>query len=149
MMSPPTNAVRKTTMRLDRFRNPVAAVILVGMIAPSITATEPALQRSAQRGVTIVVTPQAVTRDEPAWDVKVVLDTHSQDLSDDLTKSTALIDGTGKRYVPIAWEGAPPGGHRREGVLRFAPIKPAPASLELGIERAGESESRSFRWQSP
>ena len=76
-----------------------------------------------------------------------MLDTHSTDLSDDLTKSAVLVDGSGKRYMPVTWDGAGPGGHHREGVLRFKPISPRPQSLELQIARNGETAPRAFRWQ--
>ena len=73
-------------MKLDRFRNAVAAMILVGTIVPSLGAAELSTQRSTQRGVTVLVIPRTVARDTQAWEFKIVLDTHSQDLSDDLTK---------------------------------------------------------------
>lgn len=80
------------------------------------------------------------------WDFKFVLDTHSQDLNDDLTKSAVLLDPSANSYLPVAWEGAGPGAHHREGVLRFKPIVPRPASIELRIQRVGETMPRSFRW---
>jgi hypothetical protein len=134
-------------MRIPRLST--ALVALMAAIAFDAGAAELATQRSSQQGVTVAVTPQNVTRDAKSWDFKVVLDTHSADLSDDLVKSAALLDPAGKRYVPLAWDGAPPGGHHREGILRFAPITPAPASFELQISRPGESTPRSFRWKLP
>ncbi len=56
-----------------------------------------------------------------------------------------MIDG-GKRHAPVAWDGAGPGGHHREGVLRFKPASPRPQAVELRITRPGESAPRSFRW---
>jgi len=111
-----------------------------------VLAAELGTQKSSDRGVTVAVTPQNLTRDATSWDFKFVLDTHSADLNDDLAKSTALIDGFGRRHAPIAWDGAAPGGHHREGVLRFQPITPAPPAVELQIQRAGESAPRVFRW---
>jgi hypothetical protein len=67
-------------------------------------------------------------------------------LSDDLVKSSVLLDARGARHAPIAWEGAPPGGHHREGVLRFKALGPAPGAFELQIRRPGESAARVFRW---
>jgi len=68
-------------------------------------------------------------------------------LNDDLVKFSFLRDGAGRQYAPLAWDGVPPGGHHREGVLRFKPIAPKPQSIELQITRAGEDAPRSFRWQ--
>ena len=104
-------------------------------------------QTSSAHGVTIKVTPKNLARNAGSWEFAIVLDTHSEDLSDDLVKSSLLLDGAGGRHSPTAWDGAPPGGHHREGVLRFRPISPRPQSIELQITRAGEDTPRSFRWQ--
>jgi hypothetical protein len=32
-------------------------------------------------------------------------------------------------------------------VLKFKPVSPTPATIELQIKRAGEANPRSFRWQ--
>ena len=118
-------------------------------LAASPEAAAPNLQArtSSVRGVTIKVTPNNVASNAGSWEFAIVLDTHSQDLSDDLVKSSLLVDGAGGRHSPTAWVGAPPGGHHREGVLRFKPISPRPQSIELQITRAGEDAPRSFRWQ--
>jgi len=110
------------------------------------TAAELETRTSSAAGVTIKVTPKNVAPDAAAWVFAVVLDTHSRDLSDDLVKSSVLLDARGARHAPIAWEGAPPGGHHREGVLRFKALGPAPGAFELQIRRPGESAARVFRW---
>jgi len=110
-------------------------------------AAELGTQKSSERGVTVAVTPQNVSADAKIWDFRIVLDTHSGDLSDDLLKTAVLLDGTGTQHVPVAWDGAGPGGHHREGLLKFNAISPQPAAIELRIQRAGESKPRSFRWQ--
>ena len=97
--------------------------------------------------MTVTVTPQNLSRDDPTWDFKIALDTHSQDLSDDLVKSSRLLDSTGGQYAPVAWDATAPGGHHREGFLRFKPISPPPPSIELQVTRSGETAARSFRWQ--
>jgi hypothetical protein len=126
-------------------------VMLVFLFAVSAAfpaaAAELSAQKSSERGVTVAVTPLNVSADAKTWDFKIVLDTHSQDLSDDLLKTAVLLDGTGTRHAPVAWEGAAPGGHHREGVLRFKPVTPQPAAIELRITRPGEPGPRSFRWQ--
>jgi hypothetical protein len=76
-----------------------------------------------------------------------VLDTHTQDLSDDLVKSAVLLDDRGNQFRPLAWEGAAPGGHHRRGVLKFNPVAPPPRALELRISRPGEAQARVFRWR--
>lgn len=97
-------------------------------------------------GVTVKVTPKDVAPGAATWAFAVVLDTHSRDLSGDLAKDSVLVDARGTRYAPVSWEGAPPGGHHREGVLRFKALGPAPGAFELHIRRPGESAARVFRW---
>lgn len=110
------------------------------------SAAELEARTSRAAGVTVKVTPKDVAPGSSTWAFVVVLDTHSQDLSDDLVKDSALVDARGTRYAPIAWEGAPPGGHHREGVLRFKALGAAPGAFELQIRRPGESAARVFRW---
>lgn len=106
-----------------------------------------ARQKDASSGVTVAVTPGDLGGNAKTWDFSVVLDTHSQELSDDLAKSAVLVDDKGNQYKAIAWDGAGPGGHHRKGVVKFKPIAPKPQAIELRISRAGEPAPRSFRWQ--
>lgn len=124
----------------------VAAAALAWWAGAHAQATPaPATQTSAAQGVTIKATPKPLAAGASAWEFSIVLDTHSVSLDDDLTK-TAVLVVNGKDVAPSAWSGAAPGGHHREGVLKFpAPAEP-PAGAELRIRRAGESEPRVFRW---
>ncbi|MBZ0094407.1 MAG: hypothetical protein K8H75_03370 [Sulfuricella sp.] len=108
-------------------------------------APAPAPQTSREGGVTIIVAPQGFSNEARTWDFAVTLETHTQPLDDDLAKSSKLL-GDGKPYRPLGWEGAPPGGHHRNGLLRFKAITPPPQAVELQIRRAGEATPRSFRW---
>lgn len=135
------------THLIARLSHTMLACLLATAIALPAAAADLGAQKSSAGGVTIAVTPQNISGDIKTWTFKVALDTHSQDLSDDLVKSSLLLDGTGGRYAPVAWDGAGPGGHHREGTLRFNAISPRPASVELQIQRPGESKPRSFRWQ--
>ena len=128
----------------------VAAIVACALSAPIAGAANAAgleTQTDSARGVTVKVTPKNVAGNATAWEFAIVLDTHSADLNDDLVKSSLLLDGAGGRHSPLAWDGAPPGGHHREGLLRFKPISPRPQSIELQITRAGEDAPCSFRWQ--
>lgn len=77
---------------------------------------------------------------------EVAFDTHTQPLTDDLMKSGELIASSGTGAAPLDWQGDPPGGHHRKGVLRFKALQPAPGAIELHIRRPGENAPRSFRW---
>ena len=122
-----------------------ACVVAAMALAPA-AAAELGMQKNSQSGVTVDVTPADLSAGAKSWDFKLVLDTHSQELNDDLIRTAVLLDPSANSYVPVAWEGAGPGAHHREGVLRFKPIVPRPASVELRIQRTGETTPRSFRW---
>ncbi len=124
-------------------------LLIVAIVFAPAAPAQPALdaQTSNARGVTIKVTPKSLAAGAAAWEFAVVFDTHSGSLDDDLVKSAVLLDGSGARQAPLGWQGAPPGGHHREGVLRFRPLAPPPAAIELQIARAGEPAPRSFRWR--
>jgi hypothetical protein len=124
----------------------IFVALLVGLLSGAPAFGQWDTRTSTANGVTIKVTPKALAADAAAWQFAIVLDTHSQDLSDDLAKAAVLIGPGGERYAPVAWEGAPAGGHHREGVLRFQAIRPFPAITELQIQRPGESAPRVFRW---
>lgn len=132
---------------MRNLRSSFVTFVFAAVVALPVAAAEPGAQKSTDRGVTVFATPQNLSSDVKTWDFKIVLDTHSADLSDDLTKTAVLLDATGTKHVPIGWEGAGPGGHHREGVLRFKPISPQPQTIELRIMRDGEGVPRSFRWQ--
>lgn len=122
-------------------------VYLAVLAAGAANAAGLETQTNSAGGVTVKVTPKNVAGDTTTWEFAIVLDTHSADLSDDLAKSSLLLDNSSEQYAPIAWEGAAPGGHHREGVLRFKALSPRPQAIELQITRAGETNPRSFRWQ--
>ena len=129
--------------RLNTFIPGVFAALLAG----GVFAAAPDAQRSSAGGVTVAVTPQNIVAGAKSWDFKVALDTHSGSLDDDLVKTTTLLDDKGAKHVPVKWDGAGPGGHHREGVLRFNAISPQPKAIELQMQRPGEAKPRSFRWQ--
>lgn len=118
-------------------------LVLALSVGASMAENFPTLS-SSQSGVTIKVTPKILKGE--AWEFDVVFDTHTQDLKDDLMKSAVLVDPAGVQIPPVEWKGAPPGGHHREGVLRFNAPAPAPAEFELRFVRPGEQKPRSFKW---
>ena len=110
------------------------------------SAAELGARSSSAAGVTVKVTPKDISPQAAVWTFAVVLDTHSQDLRDDLAKTSALVDARGGRHAPLAWDGAAPGGHHRAGVLRFKGLGAQSGVLELQIRRVGEQTPRVFRW---
>ncbi len=96
--------------------------------------------------VSVAVTPLSLDNGPPTWNFEIVLDTHSGSLDADLVAVSELVDDQGKSYKPISWEGDNPGGHHREGVLKFNPISPKPKSVELKIKNVGGVPERRFKW---
>jgi hypothetical protein len=116
-----------------------------GVGAAQATEVAAAAQTSNQGGVKITVEPRGFPRTK-TWDFAITLETHTQPLDDDLVRTSSLI-ADGKPYRPLGWEGSPPGGHHRKGVLSFAAVTPRPQAVELQIRRPGEASPRVFRWQ--
>ena len=131
------------------YRHTLQAIAFIFGLAVAALAVGAQLseQKSTEAGVTVSVTLQAIAADAKTWNFDVALNTHAQELSDDFSKTTVLIDDRGVEYRPVAWEGAGPGGHHRSGVLKFAAGKQVPESLEMRMTRPGEAQPRSFRWQ--
>ena len=110
--------------------------------APTAQATT----QTTAGGVTVKITPRVTAADAATWVFAVVLDTHSQELSDDLLRTTVLVTDEGRELQPIAWKGAAPGSHHREGSLEFTAPSPTPKAFALRMQRPGEAEARMFRF---
>lgn len=104
-------------------------------------------QISREGAVTVKVAPRSLAPSAQSWDFEVTLDTHTQPLTQDLVGATTLIDVAGNVHAPLGWEGDPPGGHHRQGLLRFRPPTGAQAAVELHMKGIGDVSDRVFRWQ--
>ncbi len=113
----------------------VALVVLAGitwwMARSDDTAASSLPVRTVQAGaVEVTLTP--LTLDTSGAAFRVELDTHTVPLDLDIAASAQLrvdhISADGAR-----WEGQGPGGHHREGTLRFTIAVPAGANVELRI----------------
>jgi hypothetical protein len=133
-------------MNISR-RSIVTLAIGAIIFAPPLAIAQSALPARSNDagGVRVVVKPKSIAPDA-RWDFDVAMDTHVKPLVDDLTKTAVLIDAAGRRYQPVSWQGDAPGGHHRNGVLRF----PAPAgqttSFEIQIQGMGGVNTRVFQW---
>ncbi len=96
--------------------------------------------------VMMSVTPDALP-DAGEWRFAVQLNTHVAPITQDLAKVSVLSDGKGHEEKPVAWQGDPPGGHHRKGVLLFKPISPRPDSITLKVRDVGSVPERTFIWQ--
>lgn len=103
-------------------------------------------QVNSEGSVEVEVTPVEISDTSDLWQFKIVLNTHSVELDQDLMKITLLVDNKGNEYQPLSWDGAPAGGHHREGILTFRPISPKPSSIELVIKDIDGIKERKFTW---
>lgn len=125
-----------------------AALLAAFGLLSAVSNAQPLPQQTINRdAVTVKATPLKVNG--PAWDFELVFDTHSQELNDDLLNAAVLVSADGSSIKPTAWNGDPPSGHHRKGVLRFNAISPPPEVLELRLLRAKESSARTFKWPMP
>ena len=146
--SEPEVSLRSCGSRRSRVTSAVACVLIAltsatWLVPASAQPTQPAARSSVAAGVTVNVTPGPFTASE--WSFKVVFDTHSQNLDDDL-RNTAVLLVDGVELHPARWS-APGSGHHREGVLTFSAPRQRPGNIELRITRPNEPELRVFRWE--
>jgi hypothetical protein len=126
-----------------------AALVLLAVAAgaPLLlpAQSEPLAMKENKEGpVRVAVAPQSVSGD--AWRFAVQFNTHVMPISQDMMTVASLSDGGGAGEKPMAWEGDPPGGHHRRGVLVFKPIEPMPAAITLHIREVGGIADRTFTW---
>jgi len=123
----------------------LAAALALSVATGAAIAADVAPRSSYLEGVSVAVTPKDVALGAATWEFSIALNTHSQNLSDDLVKTAVLIDSQGGRHAPTGWEGSPPGGHHRSGILRFKGLGAQADAIELQIQRPNEAAARSFR----
>ena len=95
-------------------------------------------QTNSQGNVTVQVKPLNISKASKIWVFEVDLETHTVELNQDLVKNSVIIDDQGKRYYPVVWEGDPPGGHHRKGILKFGAISPASEVILLKIKQIAD-----------
>ena len=104
-------------------------------------------QTNSRGNVTVQVKPINISKASKIWAFEVDLETHTVELSQDLVKNSVMVDDRGKSYYPVVWEGDPPGGHHRKGILKFEAISPIPKVVQLKISQVGNVEERIFKWE--
>lgn len=94
-------------------------------------------------GVTFTIKPLDYDGEGIAF--STVIDTHSGGLDFDLTEISRLVVA-GISYEPILWDGSPPGGHHRSGILVFP--NPTGSNVEMSLIISGVSDvsERVFNW---
>jgi len=110
------------------------------------TAPESFSEQKDETGpVTVTVEPK-LNRGDTEWNFEITLQTHSVELDMDILESVVLLDTTGEEVKPVAWDGDPPGGHHRTGILRFAAPDPVPETITLRVKNVADVPVREFVW---
>ncbi len=102
-------------------------------------------ERDAGGEVSVSVIPQF----ENGIDFKISMDTHAGELSADMMRAAVFEDEDGTVHLPTSWEGDPPGGHHREGVLHFGTFTPMPKKVDFALLDIGTVKERKFSWMVP
>lgn len=103
-----------------------------------------------QGAVSVAITPLDLSADVPTLDFEVVMDTHSVDLSMDLTALATLTTDNGRSVTATLWD-AVPGGHHVSGMLSFPATADGVtlldgASLLTLTIRDIDAPERTFSW---
>lgn len=129
--------------------NQLTSAFLIALslgLSPVVKAADLEIQTNREGPVTVKVAPKNISPGAKSWDFEITLSTHTVPLDQDMARISVLVAGSGKPQPPLAWDGDPPGGHHRKGVLRFQPPSVMPQKLELQINGIGGVNLRVFRW---
>ncbi len=77
---------------------------------------------------------------------EVRMNTHSVTLNNDLVAACTLKDDRGREYQPTNWQGSPPGGHHRKGILEFPELNGNTGKITLVIREVANVPERTFEW---
>jgi hypothetical protein len=98
-----------------------------------------------QNRVRVDVRPVQLSPGQPAR-FEIRMNTHSGNLGQDMIAVCTLKDNQGREYQPTSWEGSPPSGHHRHGVLEFPALNGASESITLVIRDIANVPERVFEW---
>lgn len=102
-------------------------------------------QTNEEANVSIEVTPTVIEKGkDPQF--QIAFNTHSVDLSFNVTKIVVLVDDKGNNYSASSWDGSGPGGHHRNGTLNFSKPLADVKYVELIIKDVAGVSERKFRW---
>lgn len=137
-------------MRHRRFScvSAILTVIVAALPLMASAQTKSLPSRENDEGqVMVTVTPSISSNAADTWRFNIQLNTHVAPITQDIAAVSVLSDGEGHDERPLAWEGDPPGGHHRKGVLVFRAISPTPRSVMLAIHEVGAVPERRFTWK--
>lgn len=103
------------------------------------------IRQNDEGNAVVVVTPVDL---EPGKNPKfeIQFNTHSVDLSFDVSQIVTLSDDKENIFDQPVWNGSPAGGHHRSGTLIFQKALPETKFVELVIKNVAGVPARKFRW---
>jgi hypothetical protein len=122
----------------------LTAMALAAGLAFGVDAYETKSNR--ENRVRVDVKPIQLTPGRPAK-FEVRMNTHSADLGQDMVAVSNLKDNLGREYMASGWQGSPPGGHHRKGVLEFPDLAENSESITLVIREIDDVPERTFNWR--
>ena len=134
-------------MRLKHFKiyHFVSLVLMLFLVNLAGDALAYKTKSNKENRVRVDVRPVQLLPGKPAK-FEIRMNTHSGDLSQDLVAVCTLKDSSGREYRPTNWDGSPPGGHHRSGVLEFSKLAEGAESITLVIREVANVPERVFNW---
>ena len=123
----------------------VPLVITLFLVNLAVDASAYQAQSNDQNRVRVDVRPVQLLPGKPAK-FEIRMNTHSGNLGQDLVAVCTLKDNSGREYRPTSWDGSPPGGHHRNGVLEFPELGDGARSITLVIREVANVPERVFNW---
>ena len=123
----------------------ISLVLMLCLVNLAADAHAYKTKSNKENRVRVDVRPVQLLPGKPAK-FEIRMNTHSGDLSQDLVAVCTLKDSSGREYKPINWDGSPPGGHHRSGVLEFSKLGEGAESITLMIREVANVPERIFNW---
>lgn len=133
------------TLKHPKISHFVSLMIMLFLITMAADASAYKTKSNKKNSVRVDVRPVQLLSGKPAK-FEIRMNTHSGDLGQDLIAVCTLKDNSGREYQPVNWDGSPPGGHHRSGVLEFSELGEGVESITLVIREVANVSERVFNW---
>ena len=117
-----------------------------GGAVSSSAASASAYARMTGADGAIEIDVQPLGLGSSTWTFSFGLDTHMGSLDMDMEKVVTLTDDRGDIFTPTAWNGPGPGGHHRNGTLKFPAPSSTPKSFTITVTIPGGTPQL-FSWE--
>lgn len=105
-----------------------------------------AQQESDENNVVIVIKPEVLrVYETPRFEIE--FSTHSVNLDFEVSQISKIADDKGNEYKNSVWEGSPPGGHHRTGILTFNETLKESSGIQLIMQDDTGIGKRIFKWK--